>query len=77
MAVYEPGDYIKVEFKDERTGESEWMWVAVDSADDREHVVFGRLDNAPVVMKHLRLGMDLAINYGNIREHRKSTGSGN
>ena len=36
MAVYEHGDYIKVEFKDDRTGESEWMWVMVDHADDIE-----------------------------------------
>lgn len=26
MPLYQPGDYIKVEFKDDGTGESEWMW---------------------------------------------------
>ena len=26
MAKYEPGDYVKAEFKDESTGENEWMW---------------------------------------------------
>jgi uncharacterized protein YegJ (DUF2314 family) len=76
MAAYEQGDYIKVEFKDDDTGESEWMWVRVDYADDEERVVFGRLDNAPVVIKGLRLGMELAVSYGNIREHRKSASSG-
>jgi hypothetical protein len=34
MTHYEPGDYIKTEFKDDETNESEWMWVRVDSADD-------------------------------------------
>jgi len=36
MAVYEQGDYIKVEFKDDSTGESEWMWVMVDHAGQKE-----------------------------------------
>jgi hypothetical protein len=49
MAKYHPGDYVKAEFKDEQTGESEWMWVVVDSCDDEERVLFGRLDNEPVV----------------------------
>jgi hypothetical protein len=34
MAKYESGDYVKAEFKDDKTGESEWMWVRVDSCDD-------------------------------------------
>jgi len=72
MAAYEHGDYVKVEFKEDKTGESEWMWVRVDYADDIERVVFGRLDNEPVVNKDLRLGMELAVSYDNIREHRKS-----
>jgi uncharacterized protein YegJ (DUF2314 family) len=72
VASYESGDYIKVEFTDERTGESEWMWVKVDYADDDERVVFGRLDNEPVVISGLRIGMELAISYDKIRDHKKS-----
>jgi hypothetical protein len=40
MSTYQPGDYVKVEFRDD-TGESEWMWVKVEHADDEEEVVFG------------------------------------
>lgn len=72
MPIYQPGDYIKVEFKEESTGESEWMWVKVDHADDVERVVFGQLDNQPVVSKDLHVGMELAVSYDNIREHRKA-----
>lgn len=75
MAVYQPGDHIKVEFKDDRTGDSEWMWVQVDHADDAQRLVFGRLDNEPAVVAGLRLGMNLAVSYENIREHRKHEGS--
>jgi hypothetical protein len=32
MSTYQPGDYVK-EFRDD-TGESEWMWVKVEHADD-------------------------------------------
>ena len=68
---YEPGDYVKVEFKDERTGESEWMWVRVDRADEAQRILFGRLDNEPIANTDLRLGMELAVSYDNIREHMK------
>jgi hypothetical protein len=44
MSTYQPGDYVKVEFRDD-TGESEWMWVKVEHADDKEEVVFGQLDS--------------------------------
>jgi hypothetical protein len=71
MPTYQPGDYVKAEFKDDRTGESEWMWVKVESADDKEKVVFGQLDNEPVISKGLRRGMELAVSYEKIREHRK------
>jgi hypothetical protein len=73
MPRYEPGDYVKVEFKEDSTGESEWTWVRIKHADDRERVVFGRLDNEPVVSKDLRRGMELAVSYDNIREHKKSS----
>jgi uncharacterized protein YegJ (DUF2314 family) len=77
MSKYQAGDYVKVEFKDDSTGESEWMWVKIDHADDGERVVFGQLDNEPVVNKGLRRGMELAVSYDNIREHRKLSDFGN
>lgn len=73
MSIYQPGDYVKIEFKENTTGESEWMWVRVEHADDAERVVFGELDNEPVVNKGLRRGMELAVSYDNIREHKKSS----
>lgn len=75
MQTYQPGDYVKVEFKDDETHESEWMWVRVDSADDVKRVLFGRLDNEPVVFgDRIEVGQRLAISYDNVREHRKPSG---
>jgi hypothetical protein len=71
MSTYQPGDYVKVEFRDD-TGESEWMRVKVEHADDEEEVVFGQLDNEPIVNKGLHRGMELAVSYEKIREHKKS-----
>lgn len=71
MPSYERGDYIKVEIVDEHTRESEWVWVQVDHCDDESRIVFGRLDNAPIVNTDLRLGQELAISYDNIRDHKK------
>ena len=45
-------------------------------AEDIERVVFGQLDNEPVVNKDLRRGMELAVSYDNIREHKKSSDFG-
>jgi hypothetical protein len=47
--MYAPGDYIKAEFRDDRSGEVEWMWVRVESNDPEKRVVFGTLDNEPLV----------------------------
>jgi hypothetical protein len=69
-AMYSPGDYIKAEFRDDRSGETEWMWVCVEANDPERRVVFGTLDNEPVASSDLRLGMHLAVSYDNIREHR-------
>ncbi len=75
MAAYEPGEHIKVEFKDDRTGESEWMWVRVDYSDDKERVVFGWLDSQPLVHANkLKCGQHLAISFDNVRERRKFDG---
>lgn len=68
--VFKPGDYVKVVFVKESTGESEWMWVEVSSDDNANRIVFGRLDSEPVVNADLRRGMELAVSYDNIREHR-------
>jgi hypothetical protein len=68
--MYATGDYIKAEFRDEQSGESEWMWVKVQSADDALRVVFATLDSEPIVCTDLRLGIELAVSYDNIREHR-------
>jgi uncharacterized protein YegJ (DUF2314 family) len=72
MPRYQAGDFIKVEFKDDRTGESEWMWVKVRSSDDELRVAFGELDNEPLTMHDLHLGMELAVSYDKIREHRSA-----
>jgi len=74
MAACQPGDYVKVEFRDERTGDSEWMWVKVDYCDDANRLVFGWLDNEPVVSPDkLKFGQHLAISYDNVRDHRRSS----
>ena len=73
MAEYEVGDYVKAEFKDDESGKSEWMWVHVESADDATRLVFGTLDNQPVVdTDALQLGQRIAVSYDKIRQHKKS-----
>jgi hypothetical protein len=75
MTKYEPGDYIKAEFKDDKTGESEWMWVRVDYCDEAEKIVFGQLDSEPVLDygEKLRVGSQIAVSYENIRQHKKAS----
>ena len=75
MPTYESGDYIKVEFADDDAGVGEWMWVRVRSCDDAKRLVFGVLDNVPVIDygQELSMGSELAISFDQIREHRKST----
>ena len=73
MAKYQPGDYVKAEFKDDGTGESEWMWVQVGSCDDGEGVLFGRLDNEPLLDKNLHMGDEIAVSYEKVVEHRKAS----
>lgn len=76
MARFEPGDYVAAEFRDECGGESGWMWVRVEGADHEARVVFGRLDSEPVAVAGLRLGMELAVSYDNVREHMKASAFG-
>lgn len=75
VAIYEPGDYIKVEFPDEATGVGEWMWVRVDVCDDKRKLVYGRLDNEPLndYDGKIELGSQLVVSYAQIRDHRKPT----
>ncbi len=58
---YKQGEFVKVEIRDEYGGEREWLWVLVESSDDERRLVFGKLDNEPVVHTDMRLGMELAI----------------
>jgi uncharacterized protein YegJ (DUF2314 family) len=73
MANYESGDYVKVEFRDEKTGEAEWMWVRVESADDSQRLLFGWLDNQPIITDRLHVGQRLAVSYDNVRQHKKAS----
>jgi uncharacterized protein YegJ (DUF2314 family) len=73
VMTYEPDDYIKAEIVDEASKESEWLWVRVDRCDDQERLIFGTLDNIPVVNTDLRLGQQIAVSYSNVRDHRKSS----
>ena len=73
MPRFQPGDYVKAEFMDEATGESEWMWVQVDSCDDEGGILFGKLDNEPLVGTGLHLGDGLAVGYDKVVEHRNAS----
>lgn len=73
MPGYAPGDFVKVEFRDEQSGEAEWMWVRVEAADDARRIVFGWLDSEPIVLtEDFHLGQHLAVSYDNIRDHAKA-----
>jgi len=69
---FEPGDYVKFEIKDDKTGEAEWMWLRIDYCDEPNKMVFGWLDSQPVLLSaNVKLGQHLAVSYDNIREHKK------
>ncbi len=70
---YEPGDHIKVEFEGENGMPGEWMWVIVQSRDDKKRVVYGTLDNEPVndYAEKVMLGSALAISCDKVRDHKK------
>jgi len=72
MGKYESGDYVKVEFADD-SGPSEWIWVCVDHCDDERRLVFGVLENQPVndYAGKITFGSEVAVNYDNIRGHKK------
>lgn len=67
------GDYIKFEIGDDRTGQSEWLWLRVDYCDISKKLVFGWLDSEPAVFtSSLKLGEHLVITYDTIRDHKRS-----
>jgi hypothetical protein len=69
---FDPGDYVKFEIKDDKSGEAEWMWLRVDYCDEAKKVAFGWLDSEPVVFaSDLKLGQHIAVSYDNIRAHKK------
>jgi hypothetical protein len=72
---YEPGDHIKVEFEGEGGMPGEWMWVIVQSRDDKKRIVFGVLDNEPLnnYSGKVKLGSELAISYDKVRDHKKAS----
>ena len=73
MSKFLPGDFVKVEFEDKKTGESEWMWVRVDACDDENRIVLGRLDSDPVLEYRgkLKPGSELAVSFDKIRDYKR------
>jgi hypothetical protein len=76
--VYQPGDYVKVEFQDETTCIGEWMWMIVDHCDDEKRLVFGTLDNEPLndYAGKVKLGSQLAVSYDKVRERKRAPNLG-
>ena len=58
---YERGDYVEVEFDGKSGLPGEWMWVRVDRCDQTRRLLFGRLDNEPLLTVEVELGQELAI----------------
>ncbi len=71
--MYEKGGYIKVNFEETEGPIGEWMWVRVESCDDRRCLVFGVLANEPVndASGNLHIGSQIAVSYNKVREHSK------
>jgi len=76
MPNFQPGDHVKVEFSGSDSDQREWMWVEVDYVDNAAQILFGRLDNQPLVNSTLYLGEMLAIAYSKVLDHRKFPQSG-
>jgi hypothetical protein len=45
----------------------------VESSDDEQEIVFGKLDSQPVVATDMRVGQELAVSYDKVRDHRRFT----
>jgi hypothetical protein len=71
VGKYAKGDHVKIEIRENRTAESEWLWLLVDASDDVRRLVFGKLDNEPIINTDMRVGQELAVSYDNVRDHRK------
>lgn len=71
MGKYAKGDHVKIEVQNEISGEVEWLWLSVDDSDDIRQIVFGKLDNEPIVNTDMRLGQQLAVRYDKIRDHKR------
>jgi uncharacterized protein YegJ (DUF2314 family) len=71
MPRYAKGDHVKIEVKDSSSGESEWMWLLVEHCNDEARIVFGKLDNEPIVNTDMQLGQELAVSFDKVRDHRK------
>ncbi len=71
MSKYQPGEHVKIEVTHPASGESEWMWLYVESCDDEAKLVFGKLDDQPIINADMRLGQELAVSFDNIRDRRK------
>lgn len=71
MSKYDKGDHVKIEVTDGASGESEWMWLLVDDCDDSAQIVFGRLDNQPIINTDMKLGQELAVSFEKVRDHRR------
>jgi hypothetical protein len=70
MGKYQKGDHVKFEVNDEGSGKSEWLWLLVESSDDGQEIVFGKLDSEPIVATEMRVGQELAVSYEKVRDHR-------
>jgi uncharacterized protein YegJ (DUF2314 family) len=70
MPKFNPGDHVKIEVKDDNSGEIEWMWMLVDACNDETRIVFGKLDNEPVLNTDMYLGQELAVSFDKVRDHR-------
>ena len=72
MGKYRKGDHVKIEIGDTASGAfAEWVWMVVDSSNDDERIVFGRLDNEPIATSDIELGQQLAVSYDKVKDHRR------
>lgn len=70
MATFRRGDHVKIELPDKLPGLKEWAWVKVDDENETRPLVFGRLDNQPIINTDLELGARVAVNFDKILDHR-------
>ena len=70
MGTFIKGDHVKIEITNAE-GQSEWLWLLVEGSNDERQLVFGKLDNEPIVNTDMRLGQELAVSYDKVRERRR------